>query len=91
MAVGVAGHHQAEADSLSGYRERGERGPSFEARAGGIGKDRQEMIESPGGVVAQTVDLLPEGEQFGPRGVLLRRLDSESGGKGCHAWTSASD
>jgi hypothetical protein len=43
------------------------------------------MIEGPGGVVAQTVNFLPEREQLGPRGVLLRRLDSEADGKACYA------
>jgi hypothetical protein len=71
MAIGVAGYHQAEADPPRRHRRSGERGSSFEARAGGIGKDWQEMIESPGGVVTQAINLPPGREQLGPRGVLL--------------------
>jgi hypothetical protein len=41
------------------------------------------MIESPGCVVAQSVDLLPERKELSPRNVLLRGLNTEAYGK-CH-------
>src|SRR5271167_4071487 len=84
MAVGVAGYHQAEADPPGSHRQRGERGPALETRPRGIGKDGQEMIEAPGSIVAQAIDLLPEREERRPAGVLLRRLDAEADGMGHH-------
>jgi hypothetical protein len=80
MAVRIASYHQAEPDPPGRHRQRGERGPAFEARSGGIGKDRQKMIEPPGGVIAEGIELLPQRQQLRPSGVLLWRLNAETDG-----------
>src|SRR5437588_9683770 len=63
MPVGIAGYHQAETYALRRHRERGQCGPSLEARPRRIGKDRQEVVESPGGVIAEGIDVLPKREE----------------------------
>ena len=52
-------------------RERGERHPSFQARARRVGEDRIEVIERPARLeYLDAVGFLPHGEHVGPGGVL---------------------
>src|SRR5262249_40349730 len=79
VPVRVAVHEAADARLSRALRERGERRPAFEARAGRIGEYREEVVEVPERVVAPAVCLLPEREHVVPRDVLLAGLDAEAG------------
>lgn len=51
MTVGHAGDHAADADAAGCLRERGQRRPPLQARAAaGLGEDRFEVVEVPGGL-----------------------------------------
>ena len=79
MAVVDAGDEHADAQPLGGLRQRGQRGPALQARAGGVGEDRIEVVEGPAGL--EDVDVvggLPDRQHVVPGGVLRGCLESES-------------
>src|ERR1700722_15862783 len=79
VAISVAVHHRANSRAFRLLAECGERGPSFHARAGGVGnEDWIEVIEGPQRVVAPTVRAAPQVSQLFPFNQLLAGLNSES-------------
>ena len=79
MAVGVARHHQAEAEAVRCGGERAERLPSFEAGAIQMPIDRREMIEEPGMFErGNTIGLLPDAQNFLIGNVLRCGLEAKS-------------
>src|SRR5215831_14284493 len=64
MTISVACYHQTQADPLRRHRQRRQGGPAFETWPSSVRKDRKEVIEPPGGVVTEGIDLLPKRKQF---------------------------
>lgn len=79
MPVVNAGHQRAEPEPARRLRKRGERHPSLQAGAFGVGKDRIEMIEGPARLKKlDTVGFLPHREHVAPGGVLRGGLEGKS-------------
>src|SRR5258707_1116773 len=79
MAVMAAGDECSEPHPLGGLGQGGQRRPTLEARPGGVGENRIEVVERPAGFVdVDVVGCLPDGQHVGPGGVLRGCLESES-------------
>ena len=62
MPVVDAGDQHADAQPLGGLRQRGQRDPALQARPGGVGEDRIEVVERPAGLEdVDVVGRLPDG------------------------------
>ena len=71
MAIVDAGDQHADAQPLRGLRQSRQRCPALEARPGGIGEDRIEVVEGPAGLeYVDVVGGLPGRQHRGPGGVL---------------------
>jgi hypothetical protein len=79
VAVHVARHQHADAQTRRGLRQRGQRHPALEARTGGVGEDRIEVVEGPAGLVElDVVRGPPHGEHVCPGRVLGGGLEGEA-------------
>ncbi len=79
VAIGVAVDQRPDPGAAGLLAERGQRGPSLQARTGRVGAhDRVEVIKHPQRVVAPQIGLLPQAAHLAPLGLLLRSLDSEA-------------
>ena len=78
VAIGVAGHHHADAQATRLRGERGQHGPAFEAGAVLVAEDGDEVVEDPRAVEAEGLGLLPGGEQVVPGDILIGGGDAEA-------------
>ena len=79
VAIGVARHHQPDAQPLGQRGEGGQQRPALQARAGRVGAQRHKMVEEPGVLdVWNRVGLAPDPQHVVVGGVLRRRLDAEA-------------
>ncbi len=79
MAVVDAGDEHADAQPLSGLRQRGQRRPALQAGPGRVGEDRIEVVERPAGFEdVDRVGSFPDGKHVGPGRVLRGCFEGEA-------------
>src|SRR5919201_1143426 len=83
MAVGHAGHEQAQADTLGGRSQRGQGRHAFEAVARALAVHRDEMIEPPHALEAQLFREPRARDDFVELQPLLSDIQAEP-----HTWSS---
>ena len=79
VAVGHAGHEDADSQTFRGLGQGGRGDPALQAGAGRIREDRIEVVERPSRL--EELDLvggLPDGQHVRPRGVLRGGLHGEA-------------